>query len=216
MPATRPGRSCLQSRSVLRHKKCKVQIAARGALSSTVRPRISVMHIRSERPDDVAAISSLIERAFARAPHSSGCESAIVSALRKCGALTVSLVAEQGDTVQGHVAFSPVTLTDGSPHWYGLGPIAVEPSLQGAGIGSALIRVGLGELRALEAAGCVVLGEPGYYRRFGFSRLAGLRYPGPPPEHFLAQSFGHSVPNGEVLYHAAFDAAAYQIAGADA
>lgn len=166
------------------------------------------MHIREERPDDVAAISLLIERAFARAPHSSGTESAIVSALREGGALTISLVAEQGNQIQGHVAFSPVRVTDGSSNWYGLGPVAVEPARQGLGIGSELIRVGLGKLRDLGAAGCVVLGDPAYYRRFGFSQQAGLRYPGVPPEYFCAQSFSDSVPQGEVSYHVAFDAGA--------
>lgn len=166
------------------------------------------MHIRPERPDDVAAISALIERAFAHAPHRSGSEQFIVSALRRGGALTVSLVAERAGEVQGHVAFSPVSLTNGPVRWYGLGPIAVEPSVQRTGIGSALIRDGLDKLRVLGAAGCVVLGEPEYYRRFGFNQMAGLRYPGPPPEYFMAQSFDDSVPDGKVTYHPAFAAEA--------
>jgi len=166
------------------------------------------VHIRRERPDDAAAILHLIERAFASAPHSNGCEQFIVSALRRAGALTVSLVAEQAGRPIGHVAFSPVSLTDGSPHWYGLGPVSVEPRAQGVGVGSALIRQGLDVLRGIGAAGCVVLGEPSYYQRFGFRPLATLRFRGPPPEYFLAQAFGTSQSHGEVSYHAAFAAEA--------
>jgi putative acetyltransferase len=166
------------------------------------------VHIRPERPDDTHAILRLVERAFASAPHSNGCEQFIVSALRKAGALTVSLVAEEAGDAIGHVAFSPVSLTDGSSRWYGLGPVAVEPSAQGVGVGSALIRAGLDVLREIGAAGCVVLGEPGYYERFGFRPMTTLRYPGPPPEYFLALAFGDSHPYGEVSYHAAFAAKA--------
>lgn len=164
------------------------------------------MHIRPEHADDANAISALIERAFASAPHSNGSEQFIVTALRKAGALTVSLVAERAGRLQGHIAFSPVSVTDRSLDWYGLGPVAVEPSAQGVGIGSALIKAGLSALRDIGAAGCVVLGEPEYYGRFGFRHIATLRYPGPPPEYFLAQPFGNSMPGGEVSYHGSFQA----------
>ena len=167
-----------------------------------------VVHIRPECPDDADAISAVIERAFAAGPHSDGTEHLIVSALRNAGVLTVSLVSEQAGQLQGHIAFSPVSVSDGSLRWYGLGPLAVEPSLQGTGIGSALVKAGLGKLRAIGAAGCVVLGEPAYYGRFGFVHTASLRFPGPPPEYFMAQSFGETVPDGEVSYHAAFAAEA--------
>ena len=162
------------------------------------------MHIRPERLDDEKAIFVLVERAFASAPHRNGCEQFIVSALRKAGALTVSLVVEQAGRLVGHVAFSPVSLTDGSANWYGLGPVAVEPAVQRIGVGSALIRAGLNHLRDIGATGCVVLGEPSYYKRFGFKQLVALRYPGPPPEYFLAQTFNDAQAYGEVSYHASF------------
>ena len=164
--------------------------------------------IRAEEAADAVAITAVIARAFAANAHSDGTEQFIVRALRDAGALTVSLVAATGGEVHGHIAFSPVSISDGSARWYGLGPLAVEPSEQETGIGSALVNAGLARLRDLGAAGCVVLGEPGYYGRFGFAQVAGLRYPGPPPEYFMARSFGGRVPSGEVAYHAAFAAEA--------
>lgn len=162
------------------------------------------MLIRPETAADTAAIAGVIARAFGNAPHSSHTEQYIVRELRAAGTLAVSLVAERGNKVVGHVAFSPVTIGSDAQHWYGLGPLAVEPGLQSQGIGAALVRAGLAQLRKLSAAGCVVLGEPAYYRRFGFKVVPGLFYPGPPPEYFMAQSFTGEVPQGAVAYHAAF------------
>ena len=69
---------------------------------------------RSEHPGDGPGIAALTDAAFANAAHSSGTESAIVSALRHAGALSVSLVAEADSQLLGHVAISPVTISDGS------------------------------------------------------------------------------------------------------
>lgn len=162
------------------------------------------MHIRPESPADAAAIFGIVERAFANAPHTSHTEQHIVNALRAAGTLVVSLVAEQGHRLVGHVAFSPVVVSSGVEHWYGLGPLAVEPSSQSQGIGAALVHAGLQHLAKLSAAGCVVLGDPAYYQRFGFKVAPGLVYPGPPPEYFLARAMFGSLPRGEVTYHAAF------------
>lgn len=163
--------------------------------------------IRDEAPGDADAISGVIERAFADAPYSSHTEQAIVLALRRAGALSVSLVAIDGSEIVGHVAFSRVSISDGSAGWYGLGPVAVEPGLHGRGIGAALVREGLDRLRSLGAAGCVVLGEPAYYGRFGFRQVPGLLYPGPPPEYFLALALAGNPPQGTVAYHEGFTAA---------
>jgi putative acetyltransferase len=162
------------------------------------------MLIRPETPVDIAAITRVTERAFAHAVHSSHTEQFIVEALRAAGALTVSLVAEQDQVIVGHVAYSPVTIGNGAHDWYGLGPLAVDPALQSRGIGSALVRAGMARLRAVSAAGCVVLGAPAYYGRFGFKVIPGLVYPGPPPEYFMAQVISGVVPHGEVAYHVAF------------
>jgi len=166
------------------------------------------VEIRPERSNDVSAISVLVSAAFATARHTNGREQLIVSGLRDSGSLTISLVAEEGGRLVGHIAFSPVSVTDGSRQWHGLGPVAVEPSSQGMGTGSGLMRSGLAALRRLGSAGCVVLGNPSYYSRFGFRRFDQLRYVAAPAEYFLALPFGEVVPSGEVAYHASFEAEA--------
>jgi putative acetyltransferase len=165
------------------------------------------MQIRSERPGDAGAIHALTRAAFAEAPHSSHTEQYIVDALRAAGALAVSLVAEDADGIVGHVAVSPVQLSDGSPGWYGLGPISVAPGRQGQGIGGALMRAAVEALRARGAAGCVLLGDPGYYGRFGFRAEPRLRLVGMPAEYFQALLLEGGWPDAEVEYHAAFGAA---------
>lgn len=166
------------------------------------------MNIRTEHADDIDTISRLTEAAFRNEVHSSHTEHFIVTALRRAGQLTVSLVAEENDAIIGHVAVSPVTLSTGVTGWYGLGPISVWPERQGQGIGSALMKAALAQLQQLGAAGCVVLGDPGYYGRFGFQTHPGLTLDGVPPEYFQALSFGGDVPTGAVTYHEAFEATA--------
>lgn len=162
------------------------------------------MKLRAERPGDETAISAVTEAAFTGHPHSDGSEVGIVERLRLAGALTVSLVAEHDGQIVGHAAFSPVTIADGTPGWFGLGPVSVVPERQREGIGSALIRAGLEQLRQAGAAGCVVLGDPAYYGRFGYAHDPALIYPCPMPEAFQQQRFSGPVPKGAVAYHAAF------------
>lgn len=161
--------------------------------------------IRPERPEDIVAIRAVVGAAFAGAEHSSGTEAAIVDGLRAASALTVSLVAILGDELVGHVAFSPVAIADEARDWFGLGPVAVQPDRQRRGIGDALIRDGLRRLREAGAHGCVVLGEPAYYRRFGFVSDPMLRFPGPPPGYFQRLVLQGESPSGIVRYHPAFD-----------
>jgi len=162
--------------------------------------------LRPESPPDAAAIRAVTVAAFANAAHAAHTEQFIVAALRRAEALTVSLVAEIGDEIVGHVALSPVSLSDGSPGWFGLGPISVLPEHQGRGIGSRLMRAALQQLREQGAAGCVLVGDPGYYTRFGFRSEPALAYPGVPAELFLALPFGNAVPRATVTFHAAFGA----------
>lgn len=162
------------------------------------------MEIRTERPGDELRIAEVIESAFLHAKHRDGTEAQIVERLREAGALTLSLIAVEDGIILGHAAFSPVTI-DGDNHgWFGLGPVAVLPERQGHGIGSVLVREGLGRLRQGGAAGCVLVGEPEYYSRFGFSADDRLSFPGLPPEYFQALSFDGEVPTGTVSYHPAF------------
>lgn len=162
------------------------------------------MIIRPERAADIDAIRVLTQTAFESAPHADGTEHVIIDRLRAAGALTLSLVAEVEGAVVGHVAFSPVSVSDGSRGWYGLGPIAVAPSRQGAGIGGRLVREGLDRLKALGATGCVLLGDPAYYSRFGFAPDPKLTLDGVPPEYFMRVAFSPVYGGGTVSYHSGF------------
>ena len=145
--------------------------------------------------------------AFAAMPYSQQTEAAIVEALRAAGALAVSLVAVEEDEVVGHVAFSPI-LIDGAPApgWFGVGPLSARPDRQRSGVGSALMHAGLERIKALGARGCVVVGDPAYYRRFGFAASTSLTYPDLPAEYFQALRFALGPRSGTVAFHPAFAA----------
>lgn len=161
--------------------------------------------LRPETAADIEAIEVITLVAFMHAEHSRHDEQHIIAALRADGALSVSLVAEHDGYVVGHAAASPVDISDGSRGWFGLGPVAVGPGHQRQGLGSRLVEAVLTTLRERGAAGCVVLGEPGFYTRFGFAQEPGLILPGVPASHFLALPFGDRLPPlGEVEYHRAF------------
>jgi putative acetyltransferase len=162
------------------------------------------MIIRPERDVDRAAISAVTEAAFAGHPHSDQTEPLIIDRLRADGALSLSLVAEEAGEVIGHVAFSPVTITPAAAGWYGLGPVSVRPDGQGGGVGSELIRRGLEMLRDAGANGCVVVGEPEFYVKFGFRSEPGLVFPGCAPQYFMALALSGAMVSGTVAYHPAF------------
>jgi putative acetyltransferase len=162
--------------------------------------------IRDETRDDVCAIAEVTIAAFKTLEISHHTEQFIIEALRAAKALTVSLVAETDDRVIGHIAFSPVTISDGTPNWYGLGPVSVLPEHQRKGIGKALIKEGLSRLKESNAQGCCLVGHPGYYSKFGFKNLLGLVHEGVPPEFFFALAFGGHAPQGTVAFHEGFKA----------
>lgn len=164
--------------------------------------------IRNEVSTDVHAIDAVTTAAFLTARHTAHTEQFIVKALRKTGKLTISLVAEVDADVVGHVAISPVTISGAFLGWYGLGPISVAPAYQGQGIGSHLVVEALRALRERQACGCVVLGEPAYYSRFGFRAGPGFVLPDVPPEYFQALSFDEAMPSGVVSYDESFNARA--------
>jgi putative acetyltransferase len=162
--------------------------------------------VRKEESSHAAQISEVVERAFRSQSTTPRSEPYIVLELRRAGELTVSLVAETEGKIVGHVAFSRVQVSDDAKDWYGLGPLAVAPEFQRRGIGRELATVGLNEIRRLGAAGCVVLGNPVYYSRFGFVHRPELVLSGVPPGHFQALAFGKDYPKGFVSYHPAFQA----------
>ena len=104
------------------------------------------------------------------------------------------------------MAISPVTISSGESDWYGLGPISVLPAKQGQGIGTLLMQAALDRLQNLGAHGCVVLGDPQYYGRFGFKAFPELYLKDVPPEYFQVIAFNGSIPHGKVVYHKAFNA----------
>ncbi len=147
--------------------------------------------IRNETKDDISTITEVTVEAFKTLEVSNQTEQYLIEALRAANALTLSLVAEVGGNVVGHIAFSPVTILDGTRHWYGLGPVSVLPEYQQKGIGKALIQEGLSRLKDIGAKGCRLVGHPRYYRKFGFENVAGLTLEGVP------QEFGHKPYLGE-------------------
>lgn len=120
------------------------------------------MLIRPERLGDAARIHAVHAGAFPTAA-----EARLVDQLRAAGHLRVSLVAEVGDVMVGHVAFSPVTASSGAAG-AGLAPISVVDSYRLRGIATNLIRDGLAACREAGFGWVAVLGQPRYYSRFGF------------------------------------------------
>jgi putative acetyltransferase len=145
-----------------------------------------LIHIRKEHKDDEPAIHAVHRAAFGRAE-----EAVRVGQLRKGSPRFVSLVAETDGAIVGHILFTPaVAEADGKTvAGMGLGPLAVLPARQRKGIGSALVRAGLEEMRASGAAFVVLVGHPDYYPKFGFKRAGpfGLRceYDQVPEDAFL-------------------------------
>lgn len=162
--------------------------------------------IRDEREADIPAITDVIAAAFLHAEHTSHTEQFVVTALRNAGVLTVSKVAESDGKIVGHVAVSPVEISDGSERWFGLGPISVLPEYQKLGVGSKLMYAALDTLRQKNARGCVLLGDPNYYYRFGFAADSRLVLPDVPSEYFQALLMAGDFPVGVVTYHDGFNA----------
>jgi len=172
--------------------------------------------IRDETKDDAAVITEVTVAAFESLQVSNHTEQFIIEALRSARALTLSLVAEVDGRVVGHIAFSPVAMSDGTNNWYGLGPVSVLPIYQRMGIGKALIQAGLSRLKDLDAKGCCLVGHPQYYRKFGFENVAGLGHEGVQPEVFFALSFDGRIPHGNVTFHEGFKANSQQAHAGDA
>jgi len=164
------------------------------------------MIVRNETAADIEAITEITIAAFKTLPISNHTEQFIIKALRAANVLTVSLVAEVDGKVVGHVAFSPVTISDNTTGWYGLGPVSVSPEYHKQGIGKALINKGLSLLKESGASGCALVGDPGYYKRFGFRNYPELIHEGIPREVFVALPFTGNVPRGIMEFHEGFRA----------
>jgi putative acetyltransferase len=162
------------------------------------------MILRKETVADIEAISEVTITAFKNHPISKQTEQFIINALRDADALTISLVAEIDGRIVGHIAFSPIIISDGTKDWYGLGPISVLPEYQKQGIGKSLINEGLSSLKEIGGKGCALVGDPNYYKRLGFRNFPELVHEGIPQEVFLVLPFNDKVPQGTVVFHEGF------------
>ena len=167
----------------------------------------SEVEIRPELPDDIEAIGDLVALAFSGMPYADGDEAGLVELLRAQNALSVSLVAELDGTIVGQVAFSPARASGGIPGWYALGPVAVLPTRQGAGIGSMLVRTGLEAVSKLDAMGCILTGNSAFYSRFGFEPAPESAPSSEPSEFFMVKLLRGRLPAGPIRFHKAFGGA---------
>jgi putative acetyltransferase len=173
----------------------------------------SEITIRNETPHDIDAITEVTAAAFETLEISNHTEQFVIKALRAAKALAISLVAEVDGRVIGHIAFSPVTISDGTQDWFGLGPVSVLPEYQRQGIGKALIHEGLSRLKTMHARGCCLVGHPEYYKKFGFDNIPDFIHEGVPPEVFLSLPFDGIAPQGTVAFHEGFKADGQQSGG---
>lgn len=182
------------------------QFSARPSAGQPEDMRVTDWTIRDERPGDEVAVAALLRDAFGGPG-----EAALVAALRDAGAAPVSLVAAADDgTIVGHVLFSPLAVERGGVEIAAaaLAPLAVDAAWRRRGIGAALCETGIGRCRDLGLAGVTVLGDPAYYRRFGFdpALAAPLLCPWSGP-HLMALEFAPGALGGagRLRYHAAFE-----------
>ena len=165
------------------------------------------MMVRREKPADIPTIRTIIADAFDGHPHSDGREGAIVDALREHGDLALSMVAEVGGEVVGHIAFSQSLTSGGERGWVVLGPVAVRPDRQGTGVGRCLIERGISLCYGLGAKGVVVLGDPDLYRRFGFRLDTPLKIDGDLDAFFQVLPLGAHAPEATLDFAPAFASA---------
>ena len=167
------------------------------------------MNIRAEQPADQQAVYDVVKRAFETAAHRDGNEQDLVNTLRDSDAFVpeLSLVAEQGGKIVGHILFTKVQI--GTQQALALAPLSVLPEYQRQGIGSALISEGHKRAALLGYSYSVVLGSETYYPRMGYvtARTWGILPPfDVPDENFMACRLREDAPevSGIVRYAAAF------------
>ena len=165
------------------------------------------VRIRPETPADHPVVHAVNERAFGRPD-----EARLVDAVRDEVSPCLSLVAELFGVVIGHALYTAVRVASPDQEWIAmaLGPIAVEPEHQRQGVGGLLIEVGLDGCRRTGHDVVFVLGDPGYYPRFGFraARPLGLCYPPCETDAFMVTELSDDAIGGRtgvVAYHAEFD-----------
>ncbi|WP_434779621.1 GNAT family N-acetyltransferase [Neisseria sp. Ec49-e6-T10] len=162
------------------------------------------MVIRSEEKGDEQVIDQLLLDAFKDQPYSNNTENQMVQKLRQDNGVTLALVAGYKDEIIGYIAFSKIVIDNQLSDWEALAPVSVSPQWQNKGIGRQLIEEGLKILKGRLVSGCVLVGFPEYYKRFGFRTTNQLKVDGIPPEYFMVLPFNKSIPVGTVEFHSAF------------
>ena len=162
--------------------------------------------IRTERAGDEDAIRAVEVAAFGRAD-----ESSMVDDVRASDAFIpeLSLVAEDGGVLVGHVMVSRGHVEPGGEPVLLLGPIGIVPERQGEGIGSALVEAALAGARDLGASCVALIGDPAYYGRFGFVQAEPLGLLPPddwpsPPFQVAVLDRVRGAPNGRAVFSPAF------------
>jgi len=163
-----------------------------------------MISIRRERNSDVEAIYEITKRAFTGMPFTDGDEPDLIDKLRERGLLELSLVADDDGIVVGQITFSRASISSGTGPWFALGPVSVVPERQGQGIGSSLINEGLSQIGKLGALGCILTGNPAYYRRFGFELCPANCPLNEQEEHFMVRLLGSVKPEGHFSFHETF------------
>ena len=167
---------------------------------------MSMMSIRAATPRDRDAIRLVEENAFGQQV-----EAGLVDALVAADDAVVELVAEEDGQVMGHILFSRLFVQEGGREFpaVALAPLAVDPSFHGSGIGGALIREAHIRLKAAGETLSIVLGDPAYYGRFGYThaRAAGFEsvWQG---DALQALAWGEAPQTGRLAYATAFEALA--------
>ncbi|MCE8419741.1 N-acetyltransferase [Rhodovulum sulfidophilum] len=160
------------------------------------------MLIRNEVGSDATMIRRIVTEAMQLLPQATGTEADIIDRLRRDDALILSLVAEDRGEAVGYLAVS-MSRIGAESGWGLIGPLAVLPSRHGEGFGSALMAEAIRRLRST-CKGAALVGDPGYYARFGFRSYPGLRVGDCPPQFVQALPFDAAEPEGELHHHAAF------------
>lgn len=163
---------------------------------------MSMMSIRAATPRDREAIRLVEEHAFGQQA-----EAGLVDALVTGGDAVVELVADEDGQVVGHILFSRLFVRNGGKSFpaVALAPLAVEPSFHGTGIGGALVREAHIRLKDAGEMLAVVLGDPAYYGRFGYSHARAERFESEyQGEALQALAWGEAPETGRLVYASAF------------
>ncbi|CAI2936381.1 GNAT family N-acetyltransferase [Aminobacter niigataensis] len=163
---------------------------------------MSMMSIRAATPRDREAIRLVEEHAFGQQA-----EAGLVDALVAEGDAVVELVAEEDGDVVGHILFSRLYVQNGGKTVpaVALAPLAVEPDFHGTGIGGALIREAHIRLKDGGETLAVVLGDPAYYGRFGYTHDRAAKFESDYQcEALQALAWGDAPETGELVYASAF------------